>query len=183
MTENTHGLIVAAQEALGKAAKATGVAAVAAGIGLAAALTGMLAAALATVAIMSRVAGEMLSLLAVLITDMIEVVVSMVPGLLRACIVLVSIVAVGLAFSLSWEAYSQDMVMWLAAIVAVTIAATPVAYAYSQRLWPMVLVQSGVVVAASWILLQVGAIARTLAIVVMLGVIVFGQVMDDEGEM
>lgn len=185
MTESNgpHGLIVAAQDALGKATKAAGIAAVAAGIGAAALVVGIIAVGMATAAIITRVAGEMLSLLANLVTEMIEVVVAMVPGILRACITLISMIAVGLSFYLSLNAYAQDMAIWLAAIVATTIAVIPVAYAYSQRLWPMVLVQSGVVVAASWILLQAGALARTLAIVVMMGVIVFGQVMDDEGEM
>lgn len=174
---NPHALIAAASSALAKAGKAAGIAAAAAAIGLAALVVGMLAAGLAALAMMARVTGEMLSLLATLITGMIDAVVAMVPELLRACISLVAIVSMWTAFNWAWAGYSQDMPSWVAAIMAATIAVVPVAYGFYRHLWPWVLAMSMVVVGASWLLMQAGALVRTLAIVGALGAIVWRDVM------
>ena len=178
---NPHGLIVAATTALGNATHAAGIGAAAAGIGLAGLLVGILAVGLASIAMVSRVTGEMLSFLATLITGMIDAVVAMVPELLRACIAVVSLVAMWVAFNLAWTAYSQDMPAWVAAIMAATIAVVPVAYGYYRHLWPWVLAMSAVVVGASWLLLQAGVLVRTLAIVGALGAVVWREVMGKKG--
>ena len=177
----SHALVEAASSALASAGKAAAIAAATAAIGLAALAVGIIAVVLATVAMMAKVAGEMLSFFATLITGAIAAVVAMVPELLRACIAIVSLVAMWLAFNLAWTAYSMDMPAWVAAIMAATIAVVPVAYGYYRHLWPWVLAMSAVVVGASWLLLQAGVLVRTLAIVGALGAVVWREVMGKKG--
>lgn len=176
------GMIVAAQEALAKAAQAAGIAAAAAAIGLAALVVGLIAVLIATVAIVSRVVGEALSLFAELITGMIEAVVQMVPELLHAAIMAGAMAAMWVAFNWTWAAYSQDMPAWLAAMLAGTLVVVPVAYALYRQLWPMVVVASLAIVGAGWLLLHFGPIVRIGAIVGTLGVLVTRDVMGKHGE-
>lgn len=178
----THGLITAAQDALAKAAKAAGIAAVAAGIGLAALVVGMIAVIVATVAIVSRVIGEALSLFAVLITGMIEAVIAMVPELLRATISVVALVCVWFGFQWAWAGYAQDMPAWLAAIIAALIAVLPIAYGFYRHLWPWVLVASLAVAGGAWLLMQAGTLLRALAVLGVLGAVVWQDVMKTRGE-
>lgn len=177
MDDNPNGMIVAAQDALTKAVHALGIATAAAGIGLAALLTGLLAAGVATVAIVSRVVGEMLSLLAELVTGMIDAVVAMVPELLHAVIMAGAMAAMWVSFQWTWAAYSQDMPPWLAAMLAGAFVVLPVAYAVYRQLWPAVVVVSVGIVAAGWLLWHAGPVVRTGAVIGTLGVIVTRDVM------
>lgn len=171
------GLIPAAQEALAKAMHAAGIALTAAGIGLAALVTGLLAALLATVAIVSRVVGEMLSLFATLVTGMIDAVVAMVPDILHAAIMAGAMAAMWVAFNWTWAAYSQDMPAWLAAILAGAFVVLPVAWAIYRQMWPVVVVVSLGIVGAGLLLWHAGPVVRTGAVIGTLGVIVTRDVM------
>lgn len=179
--QGTHGLITAAQEALGKAAKAAGIGAAAAAIGLAALIVGMIAVMLATIAIVSRLVGEALSLLAELVTGMIEAVVALVPELLRAAIMAGALAAMWVAFSWTWSAYSQDMPPWLAAMLAGALVVLPVGWALYRQLWPAVVVVSLGIVGAGWLLWVGGPLLRTGAVIGTLGVIVTRDVMGKQG--
>ena len=175
--DNPHGLIAAAQDALGKAAHAAGIASAAAAIGLAALVVGLIAVLIATVAIVSRVVGEALSLFAELITGMIEAVVQMVPELLHAAIMAGALAAMWVAFNWTWDAYSQDMPPWIAAMLAGAFVVLPVAYAVYRQLWPMVVVASLGIVAVGWLLWHAGPVVRVGAVVGGLGAVVFRDVM------
>lgn len=171
------GMVVAAQEALAKAAQAAGIAAAAAAIGLAALVVGLIAVLIATVAIVSRVVGEALSLFAELITGMIEAVVQMVPELLHAAIMAGAMAAMWVGFQWTWAAYSQDMPAWVAAMLAGTLVVVPVAYALYRQLWPVVVVVSLGIVGAGLLLWHAGPVLRTGAIVGGLGAVVIRDVM------
>ena len=175
--QGTHGLITAAQEALGKAAKAAGIGAAAAAIGLAALIVGMIAVMLATVAIVSRLVGEALSLLAELVTGMIEAVVALVPELLRAAIMAGALAAMWVSFQWTWSAYSQDMPPWLAAMLAGALVVLPVGWALYRQLWPAVVVVSLGIVGAGWLLWYAGPVVRVGAVVGGLGAVVFRDFM------
>lgn len=182
MTDNPHGLIAAAQDALAKAAHAAGIAAAAAAIGLAALVVGMIALVMATAAVVSRVVGEMLSLLAELVTGMIDAVVALVPELLRAAIMAGALAAMWVSFQWTWSAYSQDMPPWLAAMLAGALVVLPVGWALYRQLWPAVVVVSLGIVGAGWLLWYAGPVVRVGAVVGGLGAVVFRDVMQKGGD-
>lgn len=172
-------MVVAAQEALAKAGHAAGIAAAAAGIGLAALVVGLIAVLIATVAILSRVIGEGLSLLAELVTGMIEAVVAMIPDILHAVIMAGAMAAMWVGFRWTWDAYSQDMPAWLAAMLAGAFVVLPVAYAVYRQMWPMVVVVSLAIVAAGWLLWMAGPVVRAGAVIGALGAVVVRDVMQE----
>ena len=127
--EQASQLIQGAQKAAAAAMKAAGQAAIAAMYGLVALIAGTFAALLATAALVSRVAGEMLSQLATSLRLAIPAALAAVPALLHNACLAAALVAMLWAWLRLHAAYGGD---WLATIPATVFAATPLLTFYVE---------------------------------------------------
>ena len=146
--------------------------------GIAALVMAIVAAVTTVVGVATKVVAEVLAQLAALVRDALPFLLSIVPVMARAGLVLATGASMVLAFPYLWDGYAGDTgSMVIGGAIAAGIVLAPVAWAALSGKWARVL---GAITGtwAVWLLAHLGAGARTLVVLAPLAVVTVSQIFD-----
>ena len=147
-------------------------------VGIAALVMAIIAAVTTVVGVATKVVAEVLAQLAALVRDALPFLLSIVPVMARAGLVLATGASMVLAFPYLWDGYAGDTgSMVIGGAIAAGIVLAPVAWAALSGKWASLL---GAITGtwAVWLLAHLGAGARTLVVLAPLAVVTVSQIFD-----
>lgn len=147
-------------------------------VGIAALVMAIIAAVTTVVGVATKVVAEVLAQLAALVRDALPFLLSIVPVMARAGLVLATGASMVLAFPYLWDGYAGDTgSMIVGGMVAAFLVLAPVAWAALSGKWASLL---GAITGtwAVWLLAHLGAGARTLVVLAPLAVVTVSQIFD-----
>ena len=151
-------------------------------VGLAALVMAIVAMVTTAVGVVAKVLAEVLAQIAALVRDALPFLLSIVPVLARAALVLGACASIVLVYPFLWTGYTQDTgSMIVGGMVAAFLVLAPVAWAALSGKWASLL---GAITGtwAVWLLAHLGAGARTLVVLAPLAVVTVSQIFDGRKE-
>lgn len=147
-------------------------------VGIAALVMAIIAAVTTVVGVATKVVAEVLAQLAALVRDALPFLLSIVPVMARAGLVLATGASMVLAFPYLWDGYAGDTgSMIVGGMVAAFLVLAPVAWAALSGKWASLL---GAITGTwvVWLLAHLGAGARTFVILAPLAVVTVKEIFD-----
>ena len=147
-------------------------------VGIAALVMAIIAAVTTVVGVATKVVAEVLAQLAALVRDALPFLLSIVPVMARAGLVLATGASMVLAFPYLWDGYAGDTgSMVVGGAIAAGLVLAPVAWAALSGKWVSLL---GAITGtwAVWLLVHLGAGARTFVVLAPLAVVAVIEIFD-----
>ena len=151
-------------------------------VGLAALGMAIVATVTTVVGVTAKVLAEVLAQLAALVREALPFLLSIVPVLARAGLVLGACASIVLAYPVLWDGYTQDTgSVIVGGAIAAGLVLAPVAWAALSGKWASLL---GAITGtwAVWLLAHLGAGARTFVVLAPLAVVTVSQIFDGRKE-
>ena len=151
-------------------------------VGLAALVMAIVATATTVVGVVTKVLAEVLAQLAGLIREALPFLLSIVPVMARAGLVLATGASVVLAYPFLWDGYASDTgSVIVGGAIAAGLVLAPVAWAALSGRWASLL---GAITGtwAVWLLAHLGAGARTFVVLAPLAVVTVSEIFNGRGE-
>ena len=149
-------------------------------VGLAALVMAIIAAVTTVVGVAAKVTAEVLAQVAGLIREALPFLLSIVPVLARAGLILAVMGAVVWSWPTLYLAYAADLPLVLAGVMATMIVAAPIAYASVYREWSMLLASAPIIFVCAWILAHAGPGVRVAMVIVPLGIMTASNIFKKE---
>ena len=151
-------------------------------LGLAALVVAIVAAVTTAIGVTAKVSAEVLAQIAGLIREALPFLLSIVPVLARAALILATGASVILAYPFLWDGYAGDTgSMIVGGAIAAGLVLAPVAWAALSGKWASLL---GAITGtwAVWTLAHLGAGARTFVVLAPLAVVTVSEIFNGRGE-
>ena len=151
-------------------------------VGLAALAMAIVAAVTTAIGVIAKVLAEVLAQVAGLVREALPFLLSLVPVLARAALVLATGASMVLAYPFLWAGYASDTgSLIVGGAIAAGLVLAPVAWAALSEKWASLL---GAIVGtwAVWLLAHLGAGARTFVVLAPLAVVTVSQIFDGRKE-
>lgn len=149
-------------------------------VGLAALVMAIVATVTTIVGVVAKVTAEVLAQVAGLVREALPFLLSIVPVLARAGLVLMVMGSVVWSWPTLYLAYAADLPLVLAGVMATMIVAVPIAYASVYREWSMLLASAPIIFVCAWILAHAGPGVRVAVVIVPLGIMTASNIFKKE---